>query len=155
MLPHRRLRTFTLWTGTLLCVLIAAAFVVSGWWQLAVQVPTSRGPAIILRAGSVIFLTDEIMSVAASADPHSYSLSRWNAWDFQLLGHKTIPAGPIRNTTYHEVPLHAVFVAVAVPTLLLWRFWPKPVKRGHCRCGYDLTGNERGLSGVRAGDKQC
>ena len=28
---RRRLRTFTLWTGTLLCVLIAAAFVVSGW----------------------------------------------------------------------------------------------------------------------------
>ncbi len=29
-MPRRRLRTITLWTGTLLCVLIAAAFVVSG-----------------------------------------------------------------------------------------------------------------------------
>ena len=28
-MPRRRLRMFTLWTGTLLCVLIAAAFVAS------------------------------------------------------------------------------------------------------------------------------
>ena len=28
---HRRLRTLTLWTGTLVSLLIAAAFVVSAW----------------------------------------------------------------------------------------------------------------------------
>jgi hypothetical protein len=31
---RRRRRTFILWTGTTLCVLIAAAFVVSPWWQI-------------------------------------------------------------------------------------------------------------------------
>ncbi len=60
----RRLRKFILWTGTLLCVLIAAAFVVSAWWQVVFQVPTSRGPALYLVAGSVLLVTDDIMSVA-------------------------------------------------------------------------------------------
>ncbi len=36
-MSRRRLRTFTLWTGTLLCVLIAARFVVSGWHLIGVQ----------------------------------------------------------------------------------------------------------------------
>ncbi len=76
----RRLRTLTLWTGSLLCVLIAAAFVVSEYF---------------------------------------FSVFR--------------------------VPLYAVFATVAVPTLLAWRFWPKPLKPGHCRCGYDLTGNTSGV----------
>ena len=75
-MPRPRLRTFTLWTGTLLSLLIAAAFVVSARWFLALFI----------------------------------------------------------------VPLCVVFLSVAVPTLLAWRFWPKPVKPGHCRCGYNLTG---------------
>ncbi len=33
----RRLRTFTLWTGTLLSPLIVAAFVVSAWWQMGIS----------------------------------------------------------------------------------------------------------------------
>ncbi len=41
-----RLRTFTLWTGTLLCVLIAAAFVVSAWWWVVIQVPSVLSSAI-------------------------------------------------------------------------------------------------------------
>ena len=38
-----------------------------------------------------------------------------------------------------------LFLFVAIPTLLVWRFGPKPVKPGHCRCGYDLTGNTSGV----------
>ncbi len=41
-MPRRRLRTFALWTGTLLCVLIAAAFVVSAWWWVWIVVPDGR-----------------------------------------------------------------------------------------------------------------
>lgn len=38
------------------------------------------------------------------------------------------------------VPLWSLFLAVAVPTLLVWRFVPK-FQRGHCRrCGYNLKG---------------
>ena len=37
------------------------------------------------------------------------------------------------------------FAGVAIPALLVWRFGLKPVKPGHCRCGYDLTGNTSGV----------
>ena len=136
-----RLRTFTLWTGTLLCVLIAAAFVVSGWWEIALQVPTSRGPAFFMSAGSALIVTDEWLSVSVSADSHSWGLSRWNKWT----NTRYVNGVPPYFVTYLTFPIYAVFLAVAIPTLLVWRFWPKPVKPGHCRCGYDLHGNESGV----------
>ena len=46
---------------------------------------------------------------------------------------------------YLHFPLYALFASVAIPTLLAWRFWPKPPKPGHCRCGYNLKGNTSGV----------
>ena len=46
---RRRLRRFVLIVGTTLCVLIAAAFVVSARWQFAYKYPRPNGPAVILR----------------------------------------------------------------------------------------------------------
>ena len=126
-MPRRRLRTFTLWTGSLLCVLIAAAFVVSAWWDVAMS---SSGPGLMVVAGSVTFVNYEWMIVTASVDRHSLRLSRWHLWG---VGPRCV-----------QFPLYAVLLAVAVPTLLAWRFWPKPIKPGHCRCGYNLTGNQSG-----------
>ena len=136
---HRRLRTFTLWTGTALCVLIAAAFVVSGFWGIRFLVPMSRGPGISVMAGSVRVVTVETITMPDTVTPHSYGLFRWNSWIARRasFGKK----GLFRL----EFPIYAVFLAVAIPTLLVWRFWPKPVKPGHCRCGYDLHGNESGV----------
>ncbi len=57
-MPRNRLRTFTLWTGTTLSLLIAAAFVVSARWKIVFQVP--RSPALRLIAGSAIFVSGEI-----------------------------------------------------------------------------------------------
>ena len=79
MKAARRLRTFTLWTGTLLCVLIAAAFVVSAFWWVVIQVPTSRGMAMFLVAGSVMFETHEVQSAPVLAHAHSWGLVQWNA----------------------------------------------------------------------------
>ncbi len=139
----RRLRTFILITGTTLCVLIAAVFVVSGWWQVAFQVPTPRGPALYLVAGSVLIVNDQMLSAPVSAGSQPFNLSRWNGWVFQRLGSK-LARGPTIIVTYIEFPLYALFAAVAVPTLLAWRFWPMAVRPGHCPCGYDLRGNESG-----------
>ena len=53
------------------------------------------------------------------------NLTRWNDW-----------AAGCRRTSR----LYAIFLAVAIPTLLVWRFVPK-FPRGNCqRCGYNLTG---------------
>ena len=64
--------------------------------------------------------------------PRNANLSGWNAWSW------------VRQSRYIAVPLYAVLAAVAIPTLLVWRLWPKPIKPGHCPCGYDLTGNVSG-----------
>ncbi len=129
-MTRRRLRTFTLWTGTLLCVLIAAAFVVSAWWWVDVLIPTPYGPSAYLRAGSIIVVLDEAAYSGVYVERDSWDLQRWNGWD--------------RGARFVELPLYALFAAVALPTLLVWRFWPKPIKPGHCRCGYDLRGNVSG-----------
>ncbi len=129
MLPRRRLRTFTLWTGTTLCVLIAGAFVVSGWWLLAVQVPTGYGPAVTASGGAFGVLLEEQWSEAfvlenRTVQPWGCSGPDWWFWNYWEVDGRRI-----------AVPLYAAFAAVAIPTLLAWRYWPKPVKPGHCRCG--------------------
>ena len=54
----------------------------------------------------------------------------WNLWD---------ALDPIGGQGIF-IPLYALFLAVAIPTLFVWRFVPK-FPRGHCRrCGYNLKG---------------
>ena len=52
---NRRLRRYILITGTLLSLLIAVAFVVSGWRTVVFQVPMSR-TAVNANAGSALFV---------------------------------------------------------------------------------------------------
>ncbi len=43
------------------------------------------------------------------------------------------------------IPLWLVLLALAGPTVVLWRR-DRPIPRGHCRsCGYNLTGNVSGV----------
>ena len=131
-MPRRRLRKFTLWTGTLLCVLIAAAFVVSGWWSVWGRFP---GLWLGIGSGDLMLFTDA--DLTRSAIEWTVMQYGWSAhgqefqvdWNLVSL-----------SSSSKTVPLWFLFAAVAIPTLLVWRFWPKPVKPGHCRCGYDLTG---------------
>ncbi len=129
-MPRRRIRTFTLWTGTLLSLLIAVAFVASAWWAFILQLDPV---AVYVYGGSVVILLDDPFVSTVSVDQHVHGLSRW----------ATFTSGNTRMT-WVEFPIGVVLLAVAVPTLLVWRFWPKPVKPGHCRCGYDLTSNVSG-----------
>ncbi len=124
-----------------MCVLIVAAFVLSGWWWIVFQVPTPRGPAVSLMAGTVDLMANRSVSVSESFTPHGYGLGFWNAWGARR-GRLPNQAGFFYVV---EFPLWLPFLAVALPTLLAWRFWRKPPKPGHCRCGYDLTGNTSGV----------
>ena len=112
-----------------MCVLIAVAFVASGWWWVVFQVPTPYGPSVSLHAGSALFVADELRSIPVLVEPSTLGLSLWNDWGW---------GGEF--WVYVKLPLYAIFVTVAIPTLLVWRFMPK-FPRGHCRrCGYNLTG---------------
>ncbi len=141
-MKRRRWRSVVLWGGCTLCVLIAVASVVSGWWMLGLQIPTPYGPAVVVNEGVLgVILDDDWYSagfvvVPRGQPPPSGSGPRrpsWRWWMNWSVGWR-----------YNHVPLYAVFAAVAIPTLLFWRFGRKPPKPGHCRCGYDLRGNENG-----------
>ncbi len=130
---RRRWRTTVLWGGCTLCVLIVVLFVVSGWWEATVQLP---GWGKVAAGGGQVGI---FMNFAAASGirRHEYGLSNWN--DFIFFESVTFPTGNTVRTIV--IPLYSVFLAVAVPTLLVWRFWPKPVKPGHClNCDYNLTG---------------
>jgi hypothetical protein len=125
----KRLRKFILITGTTLCVMIAAAFVVSGWWLIGTN---TQGDFVVLaQSGRLVIGFDD------TPEPPSLMLQRHNdGLNFWLRCHKW--------EAFLFIPLAYVLMAIAIPTLLVWRFGRKPIKPGHCRCGYDLTGNESG-----------
>ena len=124
----RRLRKFILITGTTLCVLIAAAFVLSAWWRVWVAV--LDGPFIGVHAGGLEIYTTTLAGRPGYV-PNAAGLR------FALVG--------MTRSNGFTLPLLYPFAAVAIPTLLVWRFWPKSAKPGHCGCGYDLTGNTSGV----------
>ncbi len=129
---RRRWRTAVLWVGCALCVLIVVAFVASGWWLLAVQVPT-RGPGAAVNGGMFSVYRGTQWGGSWHAEPrHQKQMSAtpdwrwWNGWDV--------------GDRFVVVPLYTMFLAAALPTLLVWRFVPK-FPCGHCRrCGYNLKG---------------
>ncbi len=124
-----RLRKFILITGTLLCVLIAAAFVVSAWWYVWGVV--QDGCFIGIHAGALEYTGPSGVRWCVVCEPHGDGLR------FALVGR--MRAGGF------TLPLFYPFLAVAVPTLLVWRYWPAAPKPGHCRCGYNLKGNTSGV----------
>ncbi len=117
-----------LWAGTTLCVLIAAAFVVSAWWRVWVAV--LDGPYIGVHAGGL----ECYWSTLAGRPGY---MRNGAGLRFALVG--------MTRSNGFTLPLVYPFAAAAIPTLLVWRVWPKPVKPGHCKCGYDLRGNTSGV----------
>ena len=63
---RRRLRTITLWTGTLLSLLIAVAFVVSAWLLLSIEI---LGGGFVMAVGGMVILgVDDLYSVIWHAE---------------------------------------------------------------------------------------
>jgi hypothetical protein len=121
---RRRLRTFTLRTGTLLCLLITVAFVVSGFCSFGIDI--KGGPLVWVLAGTVWFGLDDMRG----AQVVFFRPRQFPRWLWLTFGW----------SPWVGVPLVAILLAVAVPTLLVWRFVPK-FPPGHCRrCGYNLKG---------------
>ncbi len=120
---RRRWRTAVLWIGCTLCVLMATAFVVSARWSVFVEIP--RGVFVGVFSGGIECAAQPILPVPRIWR-HGHGLRR--------------ALVPLRWSNGFLLPLVYPFAAVAVPTLLFWRFVPK-FPSGHCqRCGYNLTG---------------
>ena len=124
---RRRWRTVVLLIGCTLCVLIFVAFITSGWSQLAVQLPARYGPGLAVTGGSLCIFFGLLWEPLWGEGP---SWPLWNHWAW-------CHSDSLRSV---EAPLYGMFLAVAIPTLLIWRFVVK-FPSGHCRrCGYNLTG---------------
>ncbi len=125
----RRLRTFTLWTGTTLSVLIAVGFVVSGSGFVVAEIETPYRLQLMLRSGAISVHLENPLNSGVYVEWDASGLGDFEYWNLWEIG-----------VRYVILPLYAVFAATAIPTLLIWRFVPK-FPRGHCRrCGYSLTG---------------
>ncbi len=120
---RRRWRTAVLWGGCTLSVLIAAAFTVSGWYMVWGEI--RGGPYVGVHGGALV-LAYPSARTGAGHSRHDKGLP------LALVGMA------FRN--FRAIPLVYPFAAIALPTMLVWRFVPK-FPRGHCRrCGYNLTG---------------
>ena len=141
-MPRRRLRTLTLWTGSLLSLLIAAAFVVSTRWTVAWSFGEYYGAVLYKGCFEVTRWPDDWRE-RYSPSFRTDGIELWETTkeeDFNALVWWTETGTHMWGIRYARLPIWIALTAVAVPTLLIWRFGRKPIKPGHCRCGYDLRG---------------
>ena len=113
-----------LWVGLVLCGIVALTILLSGWWTTLLDFPS--GPKFMVYGGAVQFSLGLRFEPPFHIERHNSGLNLWNYWR-------------LRSAVY-AIPLYALFLGAAVPTLLVGRLVPK-FPRGHCRrCGYNLTG---------------
>ena len=141
-MKRRRWRTAVLAIGCTSCVLIAVAFVASGWWFITFQTQKARGrdtryfrehqgPVLFLNSGSARLWSNSVSifsspgSAASSgtydsvpfALRHPFNLLNWNSG---IALSRRASAG--QPGFFVQFPPWLPFLAVAVPTLLAWRF---------------------------------
>jgi hypothetical protein len=137
------------WVGTVGCVLIAVAFVASGWGSLS-YTWASEEHAIGLLLSEHGLLTCHVSQSVFGGGSTGWSLSpapdpRWRGYQRSWARlPSTIFSAP-HDLYILDLPLWLPFLVLLIPTpLLWWRDWRKPPP-GFCTCcGYDLTGNVTG-----------
>ncbi|MCC6908081.1 MAG: hypothetical protein IT430_09090 [Phycisphaerales bacterium] len=137
-----RLRSTIKWSGTVLTVLLLVVWVGSAWWYAIFYLGPTLGLGV--HAGRVLVVWEEPWSIIPVSSEwelgrHSSPLSF--SWWFY------VERGPWAAGTYAKVyiPLWALVVLFAAPTLRLWwRDRRKPP--GLCvKCGYDLRGADHAV----------
>jgi hypothetical protein len=138
------------WTGTCLCVLVLILAGVNLWWGVG-----WASPRMDVCLGSscgcltVAWTNHGLGTWVGMGTGPGWSVQRVNnSWtDLRGWGEfATLPrcygaAWPMRYVT---LPLWIVLLLAGVPAALLWWQDPRRIPLGHCRCGYDLTGNVSG-----------
>ena len=132
-----KLRWITKWAGLGICTVIAIVWIASGWGyagysnQYQILAVVSGGLSYFA-APNPQFAPYMFRSGLLPGSPVPHWL--WSPEYSYLVGAKEV-----------FVPCWIPFVIVALPTaLLFWRDHTRRIPPGHCRCGYDLTGNTSG-----------
>jgi hypothetical protein len=148
LVRRRRRRRILKYVGTLVCVLIAAAFYESQWYMLIWQ---NEHVGVELAYGRLGFrwIAFEYPGYQPRV-PDRLGFTIWEVgsdyrWWLQL------PERPDPTCEWFpwqglRIPLWMFLVVAAVPTMTLWYTDWRAGRRGLCRyCGYDLTGNVSGV----------
>lgn len=125
------------WAGLVVCVAIAAGFVVSTW-RSAYWYPDPR-TMIVLGNGQVTVMysrySDARDFTPASTDANPHGGGQW--WWYP----RFFDGG---NGTWAHLPLWCLFAAVLIPTAMLWYRDSARYRRRHplrcAGCGYDRRG---------------
>ena len=122
----------------MVCVMLVVAQVVSTQWgfvgYLTDAAVKPRHVGVAVGSGCVTLAVLDGNSVKGwVVAPGSFGLVRW--WPY---------INSFSSGAYLWVPLWIPFLLIAIPTVIAWRRDRRP-KPGHCRCGYDLTGNVSGV----------
>jgi hypothetical protein len=141
------------WFGAAACILTSVAFLMSGWVGLS-YIDPGRGIWLILNAGSFSVIydfqgqfpePDAVRGFHANTHPF-FAAAGWPKTHQKRVLPRGVKPGP-GNFSFVEIPRWLPFLALFVPTLLLWfldsRRRPRSGRRR--RCDYDLTGNLSGL----------
>jgi len=142
---RRAWRWWCRWLGVTACILIAALWVVSGWWNFGWQT-TINGwitPVLRLSCGQIWIDWPQPNAIIAGHEgffvspPYQAFAMNWRLWPTYA------DSGWTRSIT---IPLVLPLLAIL---LVSWRLGVIEERRGcsgRCmQCGYDLTGNVTGL----------
>ena len=132
------------WIGTVGCVLIVAACLLSGWWTLRYRFTAGNGShAVWILSGCILLeLNGPVYAPESGLYLKREPSSQWHLFNFAHL-----PSVDELLPSYYWValPFWFPFVVLLIPTLLLWRRDRRKPRPGSCRrCDYDLTGNTTG-----------
>ncbi len=155
------------WAGTVLCVLLGGLWPISEWYspayaqyfgngKYAIYVRSNRGEILVVyhtrNEVGISALVQQRMQLESGwrierPGPGLLKLTRWPLHWFGLEMHSG--RGARRSVIGYSrglaVSIWVPFVAIAIPTALLWWLDRRRLSPGHCqKCGYNLTGNVSG-----------
>lgn len=135
-MSRSRTRWIAKWTGVGACVVLLATWVMSIIWLIRFD---TQAVEFLAHSGCLQFTTPNPLP------SRGWGLHRRAFGELRLWGELSSVNAGGRAFRTAIVPLWVPLLALAGPTIWLWRR-DRRHPAGHCRkCGYDLTGNVSGV----------
>jgi hypothetical protein len=143
-----RTRRVLKWVGTVLCVLVAALWLASGWYAPGYTLYYGRGQRMLLVefSSGILYAQHAVLNPAWL--PRRVRRSHWDLrWVGRYPSFVTLQPVSCRKACYVggtyadvSVSIWLLWLLIALPTAYLW--WrDRRFPSGHCkRCGYSLRG---------------
>lgn len=141
------------WAGLVVSLLICVVWTASlhrSWWyawsteSLGLTTGPVGGGGYSVSVGLIVSLSEGCLSFGRG----EYCLTRgWNSsWTGCSRPPIATPSGQTANEWQPSMPLLVPLASVVIETTCLWWLDHRRIPPGHCRkCGYNLTGNVRGM----------